>query len=104
MTSEHRAFPLTAEQIVRGVGHVLALWLNRNRRGDEPKLDADGITIVLAAKMGVPLPVEDDENSPTGKRLLPYGSVKATSAAQDTAREAPPPSRPTAGSRPPERS
>lgn len=70
--ADHSDVPLTAEQIVRGLGFALAQIVNAQRHPSEA-IRADALTLDLGAFMGVPLTTEEQPYAsewhlPTGQR------------------------------------
>jgi len=65
------AFPLTAEQLVRGAGFILGLWHIRTKLPGEQIPSAEQLTLNLAAAVGVPLPTHQHQVAilPNGKKV-----------------------------------
>jgi len=82
------AFPLDAEQLVRGAGFFAGLIVQRLKKPGEAVPNAERLTLDLGEAMGVPLPTKDGTVAyVAGGRtvkttLLPYG-MRPTSAAHD---------------------
>ena len=74
-------FPLDAEQIVRGLGFLVALARQVLAKPGEAIPSAERLTLDLGAAMGVPLPTRQDgvAVTPGGitvrSSLLPYGAA-----------------------------
>lgn len=75
------AFPLNAEQLVRGAGFILGLWHVRTKLPGEAIPSTEQLTLDLATAVGVPLPTRQDQvailanGTKVQTKLLPYGSA-----------------------------
>ena len=80
------AFPLDAEQIVRGAGFLITLVRQVLAKPGEAIPSAERLTLDLGKAMGVPLPVREEATAfgPGGTRiqsgLLPYGAASIPAA------------------------
>ena len=65
------AFPLSAEQLVRGAGFILGLWHIRTKLPGEQIPSAEQLTLNLAAAVGVALPTHQHQVAilPNGKKV-----------------------------------
>ncbi|MCJ2143692.1 hypothetical protein [Methylobacterium sp. E-066] len=65
------AFPLSAEQLVRGAGFILGLWHIRTKLPGEQVPSAEQLTLNLAAAVGVALPTHQHQVAilPNGKKV-----------------------------------
>ena len=75
------AFPLDAEQLVRGAGFLITLLRQVLAKDGEAIPSAERLTLDLGSAMGVPLPTRQEAVAitPTGvtvkSGLLPYGAA-----------------------------